>query len=107
MYVAQKGRGRGVAKALLAAVEAEAARRGYDALRLHSAKAMQGAIALYRAAGYRDRARFWKYPDSDINLYMEKALPMREDVVTDGGDASRVKNAPKAEDGFVVPKVVE
>lgn len=37
------------------------------------------------------------------------ALPMREDVVNDGGDAERVlKNAPKSEDGFfVVPKVVE
>ena len=37
------------------------------------------------------------------------ALPMREDVVTDGADPERVlKNAPKAEDGFfVVPKVVE
>jgi aspartyl-tRNA(Asn)/glutamyl-tRNA(Gln) amidotransferase subunit C len=36
-------------------------------------------------------------------------LPMREDVVTDGGDPERVtKNAPKSEDGFfVVPKVVE
>jgi aspartyl-tRNA(Asn)/glutamyl-tRNA(Gln) amidotransferase subunit C len=36
-------------------------------------------------------------------------LPMREDVVTDGGDADRVlSNAPNAVDGFfVVPKVVE
>ena len=36
-------------------------------------------------------------------------LPLREDVVTDGGDASRVlANAPKSVDGFfVVPKVVE
>ena len=36
-------------------------------------------------------------------------LPMREDVVTDGGDADRVLgNAPRAVDGFyVVPKVVE
>lgn len=36
-------------------------------------------------------------------------LPMRRDVVTDGGAPERVlKNAPKAEDGFfVVPKVVE
>jgi aspartyl-tRNA(Asn)/glutamyl-tRNA(Gln) amidotransferase subunit C len=35
--------------------------------------------------------------------------PLREDVVTDGGDASRVlANAPKTADGFfVVPKVVE
>jgi aspartyl-tRNA(Asn)/glutamyl-tRNA(Gln) amidotransferase subunit C len=37
------------------------------------------------------------------------ALPMRADVVTEGGDPERVlKNAPKAEDGFfVVPMVVE
>jgi aspartyl-tRNA(Asn)/glutamyl-tRNA(Gln) amidotransferase subunit C len=37
------------------------------------------------------------------------SLPLREDVVTDGGDAADVlANAPKARDGFfVVPKVVE
>ena len=36
-------------------------------------------------------------------------LPMREDVVTDGGDPARVlSNAPRTVDGFfVVPKVVE
>jgi aspartyl-tRNA(Asn)/glutamyl-tRNA(Gln) amidotransferase subunit C len=36
-------------------------------------------------------------------------LPMREDVVTEGGDASVVlANAPRSRDGFfVVPKVVE
>lgn len=36
-------------------------------------------------------------------------LPLREDVVSDGGDAGRVlRNAPKAVHGFfVVPKVVE
>jgi aspartyl-tRNA(Asn)/glutamyl-tRNA(Gln) amidotransferase subunit C len=37
------------------------------------------------------------------------SLPMREDVVTDGGDPAVVlANAPKADRGFfVVPKVVE
>ncbi|ODT87209.1 Asp-tRNA(Asn)/Glu-tRNA(Gln) amidotransferase subunit GatC [Phenylobacterium sp. SCN 70-31] len=36
-------------------------------------------------------------------------LPMREDVVTDGGDPQRVlSNAPRSEKSFfVVPKVVE
>lgn len=36
-------------------------------------------------------------------------LPMRDDVVTDGGDAERVlSNAPKrVENFYVVPKVVE
>jgi aspartyl-tRNA(Asn)/glutamyl-tRNA(Gln) amidotransferase subunit C len=38
-----------------------------------------------------------------------QALPMREDVVSDGGNAARVlSNAPKSNEGFfVVPKVVE
>jgi aspartyl-tRNA(Asn)/glutamyl-tRNA(Gln) amidotransferase subunit C len=37
------------------------------------------------------------------------ALPMREDVVTDGGDAAVIlANAPRSDRGFfVVPKVVE
>ena len=36
-------------------------------------------------------------------------LPMREDVVVDGGDAAKVlANAPRSADGFfIVPKVVE
>ena len=36
-------------------------------------------------------------------------LPLRADVVTDGGDARAIlANAPRSEDGFfVVPKVVE
>ena len=40
---------------------------------------------------------------------VEAKLPMREDVVADGGDAARaLKNAPKSDQGFfVVPKVVE
>jgi aspartyl-tRNA(Asn)/glutamyl-tRNA(Gln) amidotransferase subunit C len=37
------------------------------------------------------------------------ALPMREDVVTEGGDSGAIlANAPRVRDGFfVVPKVVE
>ena len=40
---------------------------------------------------------------------VEVALPMRDDVVTDGGDPAKVlANAPKtAKNFFIVPKVVE
>ena len=40
---------------------------------------------------------------------VEQPLPMREDVVTEGGDPSKVlANAPKMKNNFfVVPKVVE
>jgi putative acetyltransferase len=75
MFVLPEARGRGVARALLAAVEREAAKRGYAAIRLHTAKAMTEAIALYRrAGGYRDREPFWIYSDSEMNLFMEKEL---------------------------------
>ena len=40
---------------------------------------------------------------------VQMTLPMRDDVVTEGGDPARVlSNAPKSAQGFfVVPKVVE
>lgn len=40
---------------------------------------------------------------------VEASLPLRADLVTDGGNPARVlANAPRSEDGFfVVPKVVE
>jgi len=40
---------------------------------------------------------------------VDAKLPLREDVVTDGGDVARIlANAPKSVGGFfVVPKVVE
>jgi aspartyl-tRNA(Asn)/glutamyl-tRNA(Gln) amidotransferase subunit C len=40
---------------------------------------------------------------------VETTLPMRDDVVSDGGDPARIiANAPQSADGFfVVPKVVE
>ena len=44
-----------------------------------------------------------------LTSVVHATLPLRDDVVTDGGDAARVlSNAPKSTDGFyVVPKVVE
>ena len=44
-----------------------------------------------------------------VTAVVHQGLPMREDVVTEGGDPAKVlANAPKtAKDFFVVPKVVE
>ncbi len=44
-----------------------------------------------------------------LTSVVHATLTLRDDVVTDGGDAARVlSNAPKSTDGFyVVPKVVE
>lgn len=44
-----------------------------------------------------------------LTSVVDAVLPMREDVVTEGGDPSRIlANAPRSADGFfIVPKVVE
>lgn len=44
-----------------------------------------------------------------LTSVVETSLPLRDDIVTDGGDPARVlANAPRSADGFfIVPKVVE
>jgi GNAT superfamily N-acetyltransferase len=53
MYVAPSARGRGVARGLLAALEAAARAAGYERVRLDTSAAQPEARALYESAGYR------------------------------------------------------
>ncbi len=53
MYVVPDARGRGVARALLAALEGAARDLGYAIVRLDTGPRQPGAEALYRASGYR------------------------------------------------------
>jgi drug/metabolite transporter (DMT)-like permease/GNAT superfamily N-acetyltransferase len=53
MYVVPDARSRGVARMLLARLEAEARRLGYRRLRLDTASQLHEAQALYRSSGYR------------------------------------------------------
>ena len=52
MYVVPGARRSGVARAVLAEVEAEARRRGYRELRLETGLKQPEAIALYQSAGF-------------------------------------------------------
>ncbi|WP_320669964.1 GNAT family N-acetyltransferase [Patulibacter defluvii] len=54
MYVAPDARGRGVARALLAALEEQARAIGHDVVRLDTGPDQPDALHLYRSAGYRD-----------------------------------------------------
>lgn len=58
MWVAPAARGRGIGRAFLRALEEEARRRGLRALRLDTNESLTEALALYRASGYREIARF-------------------------------------------------
>ena len=54
MFVRPASRSRGVARALLAALEDEARRLGYSAARLDTGPKQMHGLALYRSAGYVD-----------------------------------------------------
>ena len=74
LYVPAAGRGKGIAKALMAALEADAARRGIPVIRLETGDALLAAVALYRALGYQVRGPFGDYPEHPASRFMEKAL---------------------------------
>jgi GNAT superfamily N-acetyltransferase len=58
MYVVPEARGRGVAKALLEALEDEARALGYAVARLDTGPEQPHAVRMYRAAGYADIENF-------------------------------------------------
>ena len=74
MFVAPEFRGRGIARAILSAVEREARRRGYGRTILETANRQPEAIALYRSCGYRDIEKYGHYIDSARSLCFGKNL---------------------------------
>nr|WP_275585412.1 GNAT family N-acetyltransferase [Blastococcus saxobsidens] len=77
MYVVPPARGRGVSKAVLAALEDAARARGWGVLRLETGPLQPEAVGLYRGAGYGPIAAFGAYvgdPDGAGSLYFEKRL---------------------------------
>lgn len=62
LFVLPAARGRGVGRALLAAVLVAARRAGYREIRLDSLPFMAEAVALYRAAGFAEIAPYYATP---------------------------------------------
>ena len=72
MYVAPAGRSRGVARALLAALEDAARERGYARVRLDTGPRQPHAQTLYESAGYREIPDYNQNPAA--SYWGEKAL---------------------------------
>jgi DNA-binding MarR family transcriptional regulator/GNAT superfamily N-acetyltransferase len=72
MWVASPARGLGLGRRLLAELEAQAAGHGVRVLRLETNRTLAEAIALYRAAGYREVAAFNDEPYA--HHWFEKVL---------------------------------
>jgi len=74
MYVEPAHRGRGVARAVLASLEAAAQQLGARRLVLETGTHSPDAISLYRRGGFRQIDCWGEYATSPTSVCMEKAL---------------------------------
>ena len=74
LFVPAHGRGRGLARALMAALEDRAKAAGKSCLRLETGDDLVAAVALYRAVGFVVCGPFGAYPAHPASLFMEKPL---------------------------------
>jgi GNAT superfamily N-acetyltransferase len=88
MFVDPGCRGRGVARAVLDGLEAEARRRGYVRTILETGVRQPEAIALYRRAGYAEIEAFEPYVDSPLSVCLGKDLVTADRPSARQADAS-------------------
>jgi putative acetyltransferase len=74
LFVLDSERGRGVARQLMAALEAEVAARGVRLARLETGIHQPEALGLYRRLGYVERPPFGGYGPDPLSVFMEKSL---------------------------------
>lgn len=74
MWVDPSCRGRGLARAMLAAVERRARALGARTARLEAGVASHAALSLYECEGYRRRGPFGAHRDDPLSVFMEKRL---------------------------------
>jgi GNAT superfamily N-acetyltransferase len=74
MYVVPQARGTGVARRMLAHLEASAAELGVEALVLETGTAQPEAIALYESSGYTPVPGFGHYKDEPMSRCFGKRL---------------------------------
>ena len=74
MYTAPVARGRGISRALLAALEAEAVALGYRRLQLETGLRQPEAVRLYTSAGYDRIPDYGQYAGDELSLCFAKDL---------------------------------
>jgi GNAT superfamily N-acetyltransferase len=74
MFVVPQARGRGLARAILAELEASAAAAGRSRIVLETGLRQPEAICLYESCGYLPVKKFGYYRDQELSLCMGKRL---------------------------------
>ncbi|HET9778492.1 MAG TPA: GNAT family N-acetyltransferase [Propionibacteriaceae bacterium] len=75
MFVHEPARGQGLARIVLAALEASAAAAGADWMLLETGNPQVAAVNLYRSSGYVDVERYGYYAASEQALNLGRPLP--------------------------------
>jgi GNAT superfamily N-acetyltransferase len=79
VYVVPAFRRRGLAQAVMAALEESAARAGHRAVVLNTGPQQPEALALYAALGYGPVPGFGVYADAPDGVFLGKELPLAGD----------------------------
>ena len=74
LYVPDHARGLGIAKVLMAHLEAQAKAQGFGHVKLETGDKLAAAVALYKSLGYTICGKFGPYEEDPVSLFMEKAL---------------------------------
>ncbi|MEM9852170.1 MAG: GNAT family N-acetyltransferase, partial [Pseudomonadota bacterium] len=74
LFVDPMARGRGAARALMAALETHARAADLACVRLETGDRLEAAVALYKRLGYSIREAFGDYENIPASLFMEKHL---------------------------------
>lgn len=74
LFVLDSERGRGVARQLMARLEADLAELGLPLARLETGIHQPEALALYRRLGYVERGPFGGYAPDPLSAFLEKTL---------------------------------
>ncbi|HVK24321.1 MAG TPA: GNAT family N-acetyltransferase [Actinokineospora sp.] len=74
MYVSPDGRGKGLAREMLAELERTAAEAGIDRMILETGLMQPEAVALYRSSGYADIAAFGHYAEHELSVHLGKEI---------------------------------
>ena len=74
MYVSPQSRGQGVARKVLALLEAKARESGCSLLVLETGPSQPEALSFYQSSGYRRRGLFGNYANDPLSVFMEKHI---------------------------------
>jgi GNAT superfamily N-acetyltransferase len=74
MFVSRRARGQGIARAILAQIEAHARAQGFARLVLETGNRQLPAIRLYESSGFHRIPAFGNYADDPTSVCFEKSL---------------------------------